>query len=323
MKHNSKVTAILIGMFLLTQIIGLLVVYAYTPQIVSVNVNGSIQNVTIDPLPAWFQQPAPESSYDSWRFLTSIFFAFAIAIAIIFLFSKYKLTGLLRAWFFIVVTLVTWLTIYAFEILAPFPIYENVALIIPTLIALPIAYFKIFKRNLIVHNLSELLIYPGIAAVFVPLLNIWTIIVLLIAISLYDAWAVWHSGFMQKMANYQIKELKVFGGFFLPYLTKKQRLKLKKSRALAKKSNNKIKDKKMKVSLAILGGGDVVFPIITAGVVLRHIGLIPALIVTLSSVVALFWLFAIAKKGKFYPAMPFISAGLFVGIAIAYSLFYF
>ena len=39
---------------------------------------------------------------------------------------------------------------------------------------------KVFKRNFFVHNATELFIYPGIAAVFVPLLNIYTIIILLI-----------------------------------------------------------------------------------------------------------------------------------------------
>jgi presenilin-like A22 family membrane protease len=81
-------------------------------------------------------------------------------------------------------------------------------------IALPLAFTKIYGRNFLVHNLTELFIYPGIAAVFVPILNIWTIIVLLILISIYDMWAVWHSGIMQKMAKYQINQLKIFSGFY-------------------------------------------------------------------------------------------------------------
>ena len=32
---------------------------------------------------------------------------------------------------------------------------------------------KIYRKNLIIHNLTELAIYPGIATVFVPILNFW------------------------------------------------------------------------------------------------------------------------------------------------------
>lgn len=310
-------------MFVVTQLIGLAVIHAYTPQQIQVEINGSLQNVTYDPLPSWFQQPEVKESLDFWKILPSILIAFVIAIGIVFLLSRYKFTGLLRLWFFIVIVMVLWLTIYAFEILVPFEINYNVALIIPTIISLVVAYFKVFKRNLIVHNISELLIYPGIAAVFVPIFNIWTVIILLLIISIYDMWAVWHSGFMQKMAHFQINELKVFGGFFVPYLTKKQRVELKKQKMLAAKSKSKGKKEKgktMKVNLAILGGGDVVFPIITAGVVLRSLGLMPALVISLFATLSLIVLFMIAKKGKFYPAMPFITAGLLIGIVLAYLI---
>src|SRR3989304_4378805 len=70
-----------------------------------------------------------------------------------------------------------------------------------SLLALPLAFVKIYKRKFLIHNITELFIYPGIAAVFVPILNIFTIIFLLVFISIYDMWAVWHSGIMQKMAK--------------------------------------------------------------------------------------------------------------------------
>ncbi len=192
------------------------------------------------------------------------------------------------------------------------------------LLTIPLAFFKIFKRNLIVHNLTELLIYPGIAAVFVPLLNLWAIIFLLILISIYDMYAVWHSGFMQKMAKFQMNEVKVFAGFFIPYLSKRQK---KEIRLLKQKYKKKIpkkyKNKKIKVSLAILGGGDVVFPIIFTGVVFQVFGLL-ALIIPLFSTLSLLFLFVVAKKGKFYPAMPFITAGCIIGLCFVYlsHLFY-
>ncbi|MBS3092755.1 hypothetical protein J4466_05045 [Candidatus Pacearchaeota archaeon] len=294
-------------MFLVTQLIGLAVIYSYTPIIQQVEINGTLQNITVNPLPYGLEPPEVEKEIS----LLSIIFAFIIAVFFVFLLTKLKAALFIRLWFFVVVIIVLAITFNA--LLSWFISYKFYPEIISLLIALPLAIYKIFKRNLIVHNITELLIYPGIAVVFVPLLNTWTIITLLIIISVYDIWAVWHSGFMQKMAKYQINELKLFAGFFVPYLNKKQRELVREAKA--KKSKLK---KSMKVNLAILGGGDVVFPIITAGVIFRTLGLLPALIVSLCATISLFILFVFAKKGKFYPAMPFITAGLLVGIGLAY-----
>lgn len=72
--------------------------------------------------------------------------------------------------------------------------------------------------------------------------------------------------------------------------------------------------------LAILGGGDVVFPIILAGVVLRQLGLFHAIIISMGATLSLAFLFYISKRGKFYPAMPFISAGAFIALIIAFLI---
>ena len=118
-----------------------------------------------------------------------------------------------------------------------------------------------------------------------------------------------------------IQKLKIFSGFFVPYMKKEDRLAVKNirgSKRSAKEKESKLK--KVKVNLAILGGGDVVFPIILAGVVLRTLGLWQAVIIAIGATVALAYLFYRSEKGKFYPAMPFISIGCFVALAIAYLI---
>ena len=80
-----------------------------------------------------------------------------------------------------------------------------------------------------------------------------------------------------------------------------------------------IKSKKIKVSLAILGGGDVVFPIIFTGVAFYTFGL-PAVVIPIFAAFSLFLLQVFAKKGKFYPAMPFLTAGCFLGLLVAYLI---
>jgi presenilin-like A22 family membrane protease len=182
------------------------------------------------------------------------------------------------------------------------------------IIALPLAFIKIYRREFIVHNLTELFIYPGIAAVFVPILNVSTTIAFLILISVYDMWAVWHSGIMQKMAKYQIDKLNIFSGFFIPYLSKKAKTKIKKMK------KSELKKKKIKVNIAILGGGDVIFPIIAAGVMLKTLGFMSALLVIAGATLGVSYLFFFSEKKKFYPAMPFITVGIFIGMFVSWLI---
>ena len=298
-------------MFLATQLIGLYVVHSYTPVIEQQVINGELQNITINPLP-YGMEPPEIKPVDA---LKSIILAFVIAILLIVALMKFKAEMFIRIWFFIVVILAIGIAVNGIAISPLITIFNTLyTQYIAAAIALPLAIFKIFKRNIMVHNATELLIYPGIAAVFVPILNIWTVFILLILISIYDMWAVWHSGFMQKMAKYQMNNLKIFTGFFVPYMGKKLREKMKK----IKMSKGKMKNMKVRVNVAILGGGDVVFPIITAGVLLRISGLIPALMITIFATIALLFLLVYSQKGKFYPAMPFITAGCVVGLLVGF-----
>jgi len=322
MKHNIKITIILLSMFVITQFIGLAVLHADIFHIEQ-EVNGTIQAVS-NPQLSWIQPPEVETQKQSFSILGSLIFAFIIAISLLFFLTKFKIEFVLKAWFFLVVCIALFLTIYAFEKIVPFMINPTLALIIPIIIALPLAFIKIFKREFLVHNFTELLIYPGIAAVFVPILNIWTIIILLIIISIYDAWAVWHSGIMQKMAKYQINKLNIFAGFFVPYIGKKtkQKIKLLKEKYKNKKVPEKVlKSKKFRVNVAILGGGDVIFPIIAAGVMLKTLGFFSALFVIAGATFGLSYLFFFSEKKKFYPAMPFITAGIFIGMILSYLVF--
>jgi len=297
MKHKLTIVLVLLGMFLITQLIGLYVVKHYSQD--------------ENKLP-YGMDPPKLSEKEKTQFFPSIVLAFVIAIALFFLLTKFKVAFILKLWFFAVVIIALGISLNSF-----FPEYEYSHLIVLAL-AIPLAIFKVFKRNIIVHNATELLIYPGIAGVFVPLLNIWTMIALLVLISAYDMWAVWHSGIMQKMAKYQMNTLKVFGGFFVPYLSKKQRHQIRKMKKTMKISE--LKKKKIKINIAILGGGDVVFPIITAGVVMKIFGIWGALLIILGALLGLSYLFFISEKKKFYPAMPFITAGMFLMMIISWVL---
>jgi len=292
-------------MFLLTQFIGLYVVDSFAQERI---VDGQVVNILdskILPYGMEMQEEAePNISF------SSILLSFVIAFLIIFLLTRMKARFVMRTWFLIVTILALGISFTA--ILPPFAYASLIAIVL----AVPLAFLKIYGKNFLLHNFTELLIYPGIAAVFVPLLNLKTAIILLVIISIYDMWAVWKSGIMQKMAKFQMEELNVFSGFFLPYASKTQREKIKK----LEKSGADLNKKKIKINVAILGGGDVIFPIITAGVVMKTWGVWPAFTVIFGALIGLGLLLFFSEKKKFYPAMPFISGGIFLALGLCWLI---
>jgi presenilin-like A22 family membrane protease len=134
--------------------------------------------------------------------------------------------------------------------------------------------------------------------------------------------AVWKSGHMVTLAKFQTSS-KSFAGFVIPYGKTK-------GESIIKKGMPKDIGEKGGMRIAILGGGDIAFPLLFAGVVMdwliSTVGLekIPALlqssIISLFAAGALLFLFMWAKKDRFYPAMPFISAGCFLGLGIIWLI---
>jgi len=281
-------------MFFIAQIIGIYVSYSYAHQ-----PKGT--------LPAFLEPPSGTSQQVN---LFSILIAILTGTILILILIKFQAATVIRVWFFIVVILAITITLNSFL----FPIKNS--FVVALFLAVPLAIFKVFFRNIKIHNLTELAIYPGIASLFIPLLTINSVVILLVAISLYDMYAVWHSGIMQKMAKYHINQLKIFPGFFIPYIGSNAG-KLENER---KETSEKLKRKAIKIKVAILGGGDVIFPIILAGVVLSQFGLFSALIISSGATISLAYLLYNSEKGKFYPAMPFISIGCFLSLIIVYLL---
>ncbi len=163
--------------------------------------------------------------------------------------------------------------------------------IIAILLAGILAVWKVFKDNVIVHNFSELFIYGALAVVFSPLLTIVTVLALLILISIYDYIAVRKTKHMVKLAKTQSKA-KVFTGLLIPY----------------------------KKSVAILGGGDIGFPLIFSAVVMSQfsLGLLDwrTYVIPVCCSLMLLALFVKGDKRKYYPAMPYLTLGCVLGLGI-------
>jgi len=336
MKHNIKITIIIIAMFLIAQLIGLLLISSYDNYF-GKNSQDKIKSGEIKmPDISLVKENVPPQQdlkrpIDVIAVISSIVIAIILATLLFLLLSRIRSVIIIKVWFtfviFICLSIAISLLIYPLvgqNFINIFGKSFSLAEVIAVPLAIVFTFFKIFKRNIIVHNLTELLVYPGLAIIFIPILNVIAVCILLVAISIYDIIAVWKTKHMVNLAKFQIDQLKIFTGFFIPYINPKDRVKMEKLRVLAKFKEDKKKKKlvekglkKINVQVAALGGGDVAFPLIFTGIILLTYGLLPAIATILFETVALALLLLFSQKGKFYPAMPFLSAGCFAGLLVS------
>ena len=293
MKHNWPITLMLVGMFLLAQIIGLGIIRSYIDPVKTLE-EGVVSWKALPNIAGYgLERPEVAPSIS----VLYIIIALLIGTVLILLIMRWQKTSLWKLWFWLAVALCLHIA-FASVMASGFAL----------LLAVVFASLKILRPTILIHNFTELFIYGGLAVIFVPLLTVMTTIILLVLISFYDMYAVWKSKHMARLAQFQAKS-GIFAGLLLPYAPGKIVI----SRKQVKKTT--------KIRTAILGGGDIGFPLIFAGVVLKDIGIQPALLIVLGSALALFGLLWFGHKKKFYPAMPFLTAGCMVGYGLALFLF--
>ena len=152
MKHNLKIISILLGLFLLAQFVGLLVTSSY---------------IQVDDLPLGIERPEVNEKTS----FVPIFIFILIATALVFVLLRFKLFRLWKLWFLLSVFFCLTVSFAAF-------VTDFIAIILGVILAV----WKLFKPNVIIHNLTELFIYGALAAIFAPLLGLYSAIILLILI---------------------------------------------------------------------------------------------------------------------------------------------
>jgi len=295
MKHDFRIIAALLVFFFLAQIVGLFFVYNDVEVEEKVTDTGEIIRTVYHPETALGARPEV-TNFDA---VLMILFSVLVGTSFILLIVKFNKLNIWKGFFFFAVF---------FSITIAIGVFIQWELAVIT--GLVLSALKLLKRGILVHNVTEVLIYTGIAVLFAPLFEPLWVIVLLLAISVYDAFAVWQSKHMIKMAEFQIKS-EVFAGLSIPY--KRRDKKSKSSRSGTKATQ------------AILGGGDVAFPLIFAASVMESliklggIGMpifFKTLAIPLMTAIALLALFVYGKRGRYYPAMPFVTVGALVGYGL-------
>ncbi|MBI4449296.1 hypothetical protein HY641_04705 [Candidatus Woesearchaeota archaeon] len=306
MKHHQMIIGVMLGMFVLAQLIGLAVIHRYIDVEASAR-EGKVIFRGLKIADLTLERPDVDESSSFVYMMIGVLVGTLFLLLII----RWNIALLWKLWFFSAVFICLSLAFGAF--LDTYSAF---------VVGLVLAYAKVFRPNVIVQNLSELFMYGGLAVIFVPIMNLYSAIGLLVLIALYDAYAVWKSKHMIELATFQSRQ-KMFAGLFIPYALKPHKAPDIPIHMHAKpllKTPPKIK--KGMIKNAVLGGGDVGFPLIFAGVVMKTYGqVIPALIIVPCAAIALGLLFAKGEKNKFYPAMPFLAAGCLVGLGLVTVIF--
>ncbi len=289
-KHTPMVTYVLLGMFLAAQFIGLGVVYKYIDPVKSVEAGETI----FKDLPIGERPPMDEQTS-----FIPIIVAIIVGTGMLLLLLTYHLDWIWKSWFFVAVAVSLTVAGSAF-------MWSWLAGIFAVVVGL----WKVFRPNFWVQNMTELFVYGGLAAIFVPLFSLWSVSILLVLIAIYDAYAVWKSKHMVMLAKAQA-EAKVFAGLLIPYVAGK--VVVSSTTIVSHSSGTKKTAKAAVLRTAILGGGDMGFPLIFAGVVMKELGVWQSLVIPFFALLGLGVLLWFSKEKKFYPAMPFIAAGCFLG----------
>ena len=300
MKHASKVTALLLLFFFLAQLLGL--------GLLAIEAQATGATVEYAPT-AIGERPQFESSYGP-----TVYLLVGVGIGTILLLWIMRMRNaraIWKWWYFLAILLA---------------VTAALGVVLPTVMALVFAGFLAYQKthhyNIFVHNITELFMYAGLAVLFVPVFTVAWAAVLLIIISVYDMYAVWKSQHMVRLATFT-KKNQLFAGILVNYETKG------KKTTLLQSNPDALKQKPKKINSALLGGGDVLFPLLFTGAVFtqlltevgsKAVALLGSFVIVGTTALALYLLFSLGKKHKFYPAMPFVSIGCFVGYVLVQLL---
>ncbi|MBI4149974.1 hypothetical protein HY488_01070 [Candidatus Woesearchaeota archaeon] len=322
MKHSIKITLFLVGLFLVTQLFGLTTVNKYIQPKETISPTGNITIEIEHPVTVLGEPPRVENKSSSYIY---IMLGVLLGTGLLFLFIKFNIQKIWKYWFLLSVFV---------TLAVAFGVYMNPYLAVGAAVAL--GWWKVYRPNVWVHNLTEIFIYTGIAIIFISILNLLSAFILLLLISVYDMIAVWKSKHMITLAKFQT-EAKVFAGLFIPY-KRMGRKKGEEKIILPKKvlvkptraAHTMPLPPSEKMKNAILGGGDIAFPLLFASAAMErlievnHLGKAAALgfsgIIAITSAIALLILLLKAREDTFYPAMPFITVGCFAGYWIVWLL---
>jgi presenilin-like A22 family membrane protease len=280
--EEREIMVFFVGIFLLTQILGLYVGNEY----IQLMKTGEIQPV--------FENP--ESVENS--FLLIVYMLVITGVVILMIKYKRVLLKVLEA------VAVFFASMITFDFLFPVVIF-----FIPLSIILSsiLTAWKMLRPSVLNQNLALIFSISGAGAIIGASLGVFPVLIFIAIISIYDFISV----FLTKHMVYIAKEItKTPTAFTLafPYKFKKPKKVVLEGKKVTKKFH-----------VFQLGGGDIAIPLIFSVSAFRSYGLTQALFSIFGAIVSLSLLiyYVTKRPGTALPAIPWISCGMLIGFIIS------
>jgi presenilin-like A22 family membrane protease len=237
-----------------------------------------------------------------------------IAPILIYFFSAVVILGIVL--FIIPVRFLKYVMQVVFAVLYAWGIVIICGLVLPgwpsVAIGAVVAIIWLFRPILWLQNILLLLTLTAVGAVFGVLISPWTVVWVLVALSIYDVVAV-RLGYMMWMAR-KLSESDTLPAFILPRQNKLWGSNLKSS-GMQQIFTSEASEREF----SLLGGGDLGFPLIFTASVYSAYGFQGAFIVAIACLLGLLLAYALQiwwLKGKPLPALPPISFVAIIGFLI-------
>jgi presenilin-like A22 family membrane protease len=249
----------------------------------------------------------PVVQNESYSFLY-IIGGLLIGTALLLLLLTFAKIWIIKLWMLLATVIALTVAIY------PFTREAVPSIIVPICISLILGLIAFFSRFTIANAIVQLFMYAGIAALFVPMLNLTAAIIMLIVVSLYDIYMVHGSKKMVYMAKAQLSQ-NMFAGLTVG---KAQEIHtITKENAIRTPKKTMSQHMSTQTTFAAVGGGDIAFPLLFAGAAMKVYGTTTiGYAIATGATLGLLALFTFAKKNTFHPAMPYVSIGAFVALGL-------
>lgn len=232
---------------------------------------------------------------------SGVFFFLLIGAATALMLALYRLNAeiLIRAWMFLALFMTTFLFFGAFF-----------DLVTTTLMTGLVFIGRHRARSFAARNAYTVFPFAGAGALFGSIIGFAPAVLLLALLSVYDWFSVNISRHMVSLAKAGVAS-DTFMGFSYP----KGDVDMDEMEQVPPGEADG-----ETVQVGMLGGGDIVIPMLFAVAVLRDFGPLPALTAVVGAAVLLHLLLTKSREGTFYPAIPVVASGAAGGFLVGLLL---
>ncbi len=259
--------------------------------------------------------------HSSAEFGLYFFLMIGIATVLLLLLYKYKLNFAVKGWLVLALGLTTLIFFTT--------VFESIlGLIATAAVLLGIVYSK----DHMLRNVLMIFPFAGAGAFFGSVIGLQAALVLLVVLSLYDYFSVNISEHMVNLAKSGV-QTNTFMGFTYPKEDGGIPLEdtdMEDGDSAVYRAEDEVEPAdaasegadaaSKKGGVGLLGGGDIVIPLVFAATLLPDYGMFVAVVSVLGAAAGLSFLLVKAQAGRFYPAIPPVAIGSVAGFGVGWML---